>query len=173
MAFCPNCGAQVTGTFCPNCGTAVGAAGSTSSAGTTTGAAAGTSTGTASTGYVPPAQTVQASGLTENVASALCYLFGLVTGIIFLVLSPYNQNKTVRFHAFQSIFASIAVIIGSIILTILTGMLFFAHAWWTGVLLHRLYDLCVFLGWLYMMYTAYNNKKVLLPVVGPLAQKQA
>ncbi len=172
MAFCPNCGAQVTGTFCPNCGTAVAAAGASTGAGATTGGL-GSSAGGTSAGYVPPAQTVEAPGLTENVAGALCYLFGLVTGIIFLVISPYNRNKTVRFHAFQSIFASIAVIICSIILSIITGMLFFAHAWWTGVLIHRLYDLAVFLGWLYMMYTAYNNKKVLLPVVGPLAQKQA
>jgi uncharacterized membrane protein len=167
MAFCPNCGAQATGTFCPNCGTAIGAGGASTSAGR------GTTGSASSAGYVPPAQAIQAPGLTENVASALCYLFGLITGIIFLVISPYNTNKTVRFHAFQSIFASIAVIIGSIILSIITGMLFFAHGWWLGYFIRRLYDLLVFLGWLYMMYTAYTNKKVLLPVVGPLAQKQA
>jgi hypothetical protein len=32
------------------------------------------------------------AGLTENAAGALCYLGGLVTGIIFLVIAPYNQN---------------------------------------------------------------------------------
>ncbi len=42
--------------------------------------------------------------MSENVASALCYFGGVVTGIIFLILAPYNQNKLVRFHAFQSIF---------------------------------------------------------------------
>jgi uncharacterized membrane protein len=167
MAFCPNCGAQVAGSFCPNCGTAV-------TGGAASGAGAGAASGTsASPGYVPPAQPIQAAGLTDNVASALCYLFGLVTGIIFLVVSPYNRNKTVRFHAFQSIFASIAVIIISILLTILTSMLFFAHGWWSGFILHRLYDLLVFIGWLYMMFTAYSNKKVKLPVVGDLAEKQA
>ena len=164
MAFCPNCGAQVTGTFCPNCGTAVAGAGP--GAGPTPGSVPGA-------GYAPPPSAIQAGGLTTNVASALCYLFGLVTGIIFLVVAPYNQNKTVRFHAFQSIFASIAVIIGSIILTILTGFLFVGGMWWTGILIHRLYDLLVFIGWLYMMYTAYNNKQVKLPVVGDLAAKQA
>ncbi len=166
MAFCPNCGAQVSGAFCPNCGTAMGAASSTSGTAATPGASA-------APGYVPPAQAIQAPGLTENVASALCYLFGWITGIIFLVVSPYNRNRTVRFHAFQSIFASIAIIICYILLSILLGMLFFANAWWTGVLIHRLFDLVVFLGWLYMMYTAYSNKKVKLPVVGDLADKQA
>ena len=35
----------------------------------------------------------QAAGLEENVACALCYALGLLTGIVFLVLAPYNQNK--------------------------------------------------------------------------------
>ena len=46
--------------------------------------------------------------MTDNVASALCYLLGLITGIIFLVLTPYNRNPVVRFHAFQSIFLNVA-----------------------------------------------------------------
>ena len=45
-----------------------------------------------------------APGLEENLACALCYALGLLTGIVFLVLAPYNQNKLIRFHAFQSIF---------------------------------------------------------------------
>src|SRR5581483_12059622 len=98
MAFCANCGTQASGAFCPNCGAAMGGAAPNPNAG------AG--------GYVPPAATAApAQGLETNVASALCYLLGLVTGIIFLVIAPYNQNKTVRFHAFQSIFAHIAVIV--------------------------------------------------------------
>ena len=44
-------------------------------------------------------------GMTDNVASALCYALGFITGILFLVLAPYNQNRMVRFHAFQSIFS--------------------------------------------------------------------
>jgi uncharacterized membrane protein len=163
MAFCPNCGAQVTGTYCPNCGTAVTGAGAASS-----------STSSAGTGYSGAAAPVaSAPGLTENVASALCYLCGLITGIIFLVIAPYSQNKTVRFHAFQSIFASIALIILSIVLTIFFGILYSVTHIWSFWYLYRLYDLLVFIGWLYMMYTAYNNRKVKLPVVGDLAQKQA
>lgn len=164
MAFCPNCGAQVTGAFCPNCGTAVAGAGP--GVGPTPGPTPGA-------GYAPPPPGIQAGGLTTNVAGALCYLGWLVTGIIFLVLPPYNQNKTVRFHAYQAIFLSIAVIIVSIVLGILTGMLFVGGMWWTGVLIHRLWDLCIFVLWLYMMYMAYSNKMVKLPVIGDLAAKQA
>ena len=55
---------------------------------------------------------VQAAGaMADNVASALCYVLGLITGIIFLVLAPYNRNPAIRFHAFQSIFLNVACIV--------------------------------------------------------------
>ncbi len=154
MAFCPNCGAQVTaGSFCQNCGTPV---------------AAGPAPAGAGAAYVPPATPVAAPGLTENVASALCYLFGLVTGIIFLVIAPYNQNKTVRFHAFQAIFGHIALIVLWIVYTMVA---FATHM--LGFIFVPLIWLLVVALWLYMMYTAYNNKKVKLPIIGDLAEKQA
>lgn len=103
--------------------------------------------------------------MSENVASALCYLLGLITGIIFLVLAPYNQNKTIRFHAFQSIFLHVGVIIIWFVFAVVShgfGLLFFPVYW-----------LLAFILWLYMMYSAYNNRRVKLPVVGDLAEKQA
>ncbi len=153
MAFCSNCGTQANGSFCPNCGAAMGSASSSAPPG--------------SGSYVPPGSpsALQAPGLTENVASALCYLFGLITGIIFLVLAPYNQNKTIRFHAFQSIFGHIALLVIAFLLVVVT------HGF--GFALLPLYWLLCFLLWLYMMYTAYTNKKVKLPVIGDLAEKQA
>jgi uncharacterized membrane protein len=160
MAFCANCGTKADGAFCPNCGAAMGGS---------TGA-----TGSAAGGYVPPgpAAAAQAPGLTENVASALCYLFGLITGIIFLILAPYNRNKTIRFHAFQSIFAHIAVIVVWILFLIVIGMIgLVTHG--LGFILFPLFSLAVVALWLYLMYQAYNNRKVKLPVVGDLAEKQA
>ena len=165
MAFCPNCGAQATGSFCPNCGTALG--------GSTTNPNASYAPPSSSS-YVPPgsASTIQAPGLTENVASALCYLFGLITGIIFLLLAPYNQNKTIRFHAFQSIFGHIALIILWILYSIVVGIFaVITHGF--GLFLFPVLSLAVLCLWLYLMYMAYNNKKVKLPIVGDLAEKQA
>ena len=164
MAFCPNCGAQVTGTFCPNCGANVAAASGT--AGATGGGAAGAT-------YVPPGPPpAAASGLTENVAGALCYLFGLITGIIFLVIAPYNQNKFVRFHAFQSIFAHVAVIVFWIAYSIVGSVLaLLTHGF--GFFLFPLFGLLMLVLWLYLMYSAYNGKKVKLPLIGDLAERQA
>jgi len=162
MAFCANCGAETPGAFCPNCGAP----------------AAGPGTGAAPAatppppGYTPPVGAPSAAGLSENVASALCYVFGLVSGIIFLVLAPYNQSKTVRFHAFQSIFMHVGIIIVFIALGIVSAMLHGLGIFGLG-LLYPLLSLGSFLLWLYMMWSAYNNKMVVLPVVGELAQKQA
>jgi uncharacterized membrane protein len=132
--------------------------------------------GPAPGGQVPPPPPPPAtSGLTDNVASALCYLAGFITGIIFLVLAPYNQNKTVRFHAFQSIFLNVAVIVVAIALSVLSAIMF-AISWALGSLvslIHLVFGLAVFLVWLYMMWKAYQNEKVVLPIIGPLAEKQA
>jgi uncharacterized membrane protein len=37
------------------------------------------------------------TGLEENVAGLLCYLFGWVSGLVFLLLE--TENRFVRFHA--------------------------------------------------------------------------
>ena len=153
MAFCPNCGAQAAGTFCPNCGTALAGASASSAGG---GA------------YSAPPSSTSAAGLTENVASALCYLLGLLTGIIFLVIAPYNQNKTIRFHAFQSIFFNVGVIIFYIAWGFIS---LFTHG--LGFLLYPLFGIAIFGLWLYLMFSAFNNKKIKLPLVGDLAEKQA
>ena len=48
-------------------------------------------------------------GLEENVASAACYLLTWVTGIIFFLME--KDNKTVRFHAMQSILTFLPLMI--------------------------------------------------------------
>lgn len=146
MPFCPQCGNQVDGRFCEKCGAAVAPAEITPN----------------------PAPVTSTSGLSENVASALCYVLGFITGILFLVIEPYNRNRNIRFHAFQSIFLSVAVIVISIILSSL--FVFAFGMWWMLFLLFRL---ACFILWLYMMWKAYNNQKVVLPVIGPIAERQA
>jgi uncharacterized membrane protein len=162
MAFCPSCGAAVEGRFCAKCGAAVGEGAGASSPPPPASPAAG-------------APAAASSGLTDNVAAALCYLAGFITGIIFLVIAPYNQNKLIRFHAFQSIFLCVAYFVIAIGLTIISFMMH-AISFWLGSmfgLVHMVFSLACFALWLYMMYKAYNNTKVVLPLIGPLAEKQA
>ena len=121
----------------------------------------------------PPA--AQASGMADNVASALCYLLGLLTGILFLVLAPYNQNRTIRFHAFQSIFFWIAVIVGGMALSMISFVILALPfvGWVISFLLSLAYWLGAVVLWLYLMYKAYNRERIVLPVIGPWAEKQA
>ena len=161
MAFCPNCGSQVEGRFCAKCGTPIAA----EAPGATPGA------------VPPPAAPIVSAqaGMTDNVASALCYLVTVLTGILFLVLEPYNRNKTIRFHAFQSIFffaAWIAIWIVVSILSMTLGTLP-VIGWIFGALLYMVVGLGFFVVWIMLMYKAYNNEKLVLPVIGPLAEKQA
>jgi len=106
--------------------------------------------------------------LTDNVACALCYALGLITGILFLVLAPYNQNRKIRFHAFQSIFlhaAFIVVWIALLFLAAISGglLIFVSPLIWLGF----------FVLWLVMIIKAYQDQKLVLPIIGPLAEKQA
>jgi uncharacterized membrane protein len=149
MAFCPNCGSQASGAYCPNCGTPIGSsAGSASSYASSAGPTAG-----------------RAGGLSQNAASALCYALGFITGIIFLVLAPYNQNRTIKFHAWQSIFFNLVFLILHIILPVV------GH--FAGFALLSVIDLAGFVLWLYLLFSVYNGKQVRLPVIGDLAAKQA
>lgn len=157
MAFCPNCGNQVDGRFCAKCGTAVGDAASTGAGAVVTAPPA-----------VPGTVAANPAGLTDNVAGALCYALGLVTGILFLVLAPYNQNRTIRFHAFQSIFlhaSAIVVWIAMLLVSAISGgMLIFVMP---------LIWLAFFVLWLVVIIKTYQDQKLVLPIIGPLAEKQA
>lgn len=158
MAFCANCGAEVYGRYCAKCGTPVDAAGPAE---------------TATPGNPPYSQpSTQEGGLATNIAGALCYVVGLFTGILFLVLAPYNQNKFVRFHAFQSIFLHVAWIALWIVDTIITTMLPFSL-----MIINTMLWLVIALGglaaWIICIVKAYNNERFKLPIIGDLAEKQA
>ncbi len=155
MAYCGKCGAQVAeGTsFCGSCGNAMGAGGS-----------------------APAAGGGAAAGLSTNVVCALAYVLGLITGIIFLVLDPYKNDRKVRFHCFQSIFFHLGVIGIFIALAIVSSILRMIGGGFLSLLIMPL-DLLVWLGslcaWIFLMFKAYNGEDFQLPVIGPLAAKQA
>jgi uncharacterized membrane protein len=129
-------------------------------------------------GYAPPPPAVavtQSAGMEENMASALCYLAGWLTAVIFLVLEPYNKNRTIRFHAFQSLFLNIAMIPLWFIFTILSFVMHYIPVLGALVmiLLWCVFGFGFFALWLFLMYKAYNKEKFVLPIIGPLAEKQA
>ncbi len=167
MAFCPSCGSQVEGRFCARCGAAVGAGPAVPPA---------QPMGGAQPGAAPAAQ----AGLSENAACALCYVLGLITGVLFLVLAPYNQNRNVRFHAFQSIFfniAWIALAVGCAILGMILSVVLGSLIGGMIAVLMGLLQFAVMIGfivvWVLLIVKASQGSRMTLPIIGALAEKQA
>ena len=101
------------------------------------------------------------TGLEENVASLLCYILGWVTGIIFLILEP--ENKTIRFHAIQSI-----IVFG--IITIVDIFIWLPpHP--VDRILNGILWAIAFILWVVLMYKAYQGEKYKIPVAGDQAKK--
>lgn len=111
--------------------------------------------------------------MSDNAASALCYALGFITGILFLVLAPYNQNRAVRFHAFQSIFLNVAVIIIWIGVAIFEGLIAGLISWWIASMIGFIFGLACFALWIAMVVTTYQGRTPTLPVISQMAQQQA
>jgi uncharacterized membrane protein len=183
--FCTNCGATVaeTARFCNKCGTRLLP---TQPASEVPPPAAPSQTARPQTHpqsrpyepYQPGPMSAQysaprtSSGLQPNLAGALSYLLGLVSGIIFLALDPYNKDRFIRFHAFQSIFLFIAWIGLYQILGLFTAIMPFGLSGLFG-LAQWLVWFGGFVAWLYAIYKAYQGEMYKIPVIGDLAERQA
>ena len=110
-----------------------------------------------------PSHTEKTStGLAANVAAALRYLVGFVTGIIFLLVE--KENKFVRFHAMQSTLVFAGIVGIDILLQVvpILGAL---------VVLFIVIPASAIL-WLFLMFKAYQGEEFKLPVVGPIAAEK-
>jgi uncharacterized membrane protein len=102
------------------------------------------------------------SGLDENVAGALSYALGWITGIGFLLTEP--ANKFVRFHALQSV-----LVFGGLSL-----------AWFIAMSIPFLGWLIAFVVipplsavlWLLLMFKAYQGARFKVPFAGDVAEQR-
>jgi uncharacterized membrane protein len=116
-------------------------------------------------------------GLDENVASAACYVLGWLTGIIFFLME--KDNKTVRFHAMQSVLTFLPLTILYWIIGMIFSMMFFgagmygAYGMW-GILslITTLIAIVMLILWLVLMFKAYQGEKFKVPIVGDIAENQ-
>src|SRR5688572_21978971 len=119
-----------------------------------------------------PVNTPASSGLDSNIAGLLCYLFGWVSGLIFLLI---DKRPLVRFHAVQSIGISIAAVVIGIVFWIVTFILAVVTSG-AGLLLTLLFPFVmfgIFAVVILCMFKAYKNEKFKLPVIGDIAEKVA
>ncbi len=123
--------------------------------------------GSATGSTAPPVFT--APGLTMNIVAALCYIIPVVCPIIFLLVDPYKTDRMVRFAAFQSLFFSVACFILNKLVWLLLG----TTSWQLASNLSGLLSLAELGLVLFLAFKAFQNEKIVLPFLGPLAQKQA
>ncbi|WP_058186821.1 DUF4870 domain-containing protein [Terracidiphilus gabretensis] len=113
------------------------------------------------------------SGLSDNSAGGLAYLT-FIPAIIFLVMEPYNRNRFIKFHSWQSILLTGAVIAWDIVYVILTIVL--RGTLGLGLLISLLgfvVGVGFFILWIIAIIQAFNGKKFSIPVIGAIAEKQA
>jgi uncharacterized membrane protein len=147
MAFCNTCGAQIADgtTMCAACAGRVATAPAVSQA------------------------SVNLGGMADNVAGMLAYIT-IIPAIVFLVVEPYNKNRFVRFHSFQSLFFAVAWTALWIALNIVAHIPILG---WLTVLIWPLVGLAGLVIWVMLLLKANQGQMWKLPVIGDLAEKQA
>lgn len=115
--------------------------------------------------------TTTSTGLTPNVAAALSYFLGFITGIIFLVIE--KENRFVRFHAAQSITVSVALFVIYVVLSVLLMIVGVVPVigWLIGILIWLVVGFGSFILWLLLMFQAFQGKQWEVPVAGRWARR--
>jgi len=118
----------------------------------------------------------QTGGMGSNVAGFLSYLFGFITGIIFLIVK--REDKFVRYHAWQSIIVfgtlfimDIAFFIADVVFISIPVI-----GWIFGV-----FSILISIGlallnliiWIYLMMQAYSGKMPSFPIAGRIERSLA
>ena len=128
----------------------------------------------------PPVQAGKSStGLDENIAALLSYVFGWVSGLIFFLIE--KDSRLVRFHAMQSLLFNVLVAVVGIALWIVLFVVFLVVSQVSGALATLLslvsllvwgvFALAVFAGFILCLVKAFQSQYFKLPVIGNFAEK--
>lgn len=111
------------------------------------------------------------SVMSNNAAGAIAY-FTFVPAIIFLLVAPYNSNRYVRFHAWQSLMLNVSVVLVSILLSFVL-VIFLIFDAELLLVFKRLVWLSWFVMWLMCVLKAMNGQRFRIPLLGSLAERQS
>jgi uncharacterized membrane protein len=111
----------------------------------------------------------QRQTMPDPLAGGLCYIMGPASGLLFLIWGRYRRNHFVRFHAWQSVFYSLAsflsfavVAVGAAMLPLeLISVIQAVTGLWMAALI---------VMWFCAMWKAMNGAEWNLPLVGTLAR---
>jgi uncharacterized membrane protein len=128
----------------------------------------------------PPAQVGKSStGLDENIAALLSYVFGWISGLVFFLIE--KDSRLVRFHAMQSLLYNVLAVVLIIALWIVLFVGFLIAAQISGALTTLLGILSILIwavlligiavGWIICLVKAFQGQYFKLPVIGNFAEK--
>ena len=128
----------------------------------------------------PPVQTTKSStGLDENIAALLSYVFGWVSGLIFFLIE--KDSRLVRFHAMQSILLNAAALVigfvlwfAWVIIALILGQVSEMLAGLVSIVLGLLmfvFYIGLLIGVIFCLIKAYQKQYFKLPVIGNFAEK--
>ena len=128
----------------------------------------------------PPATAGKSStGLDENLAALLSYVFGWISGLIFFLME--KDSRLVRFHAMQSILLGAAAIVifvvfwivavvSSLVVGYISGILG-GIVWIVMMLVGGALGIGIFVAAIISLIKAYQGQYFKLPVIGNYAEK--
>ena len=128
----------------------------------------------------PPVQTTKSStGLDENIAALLSYIFGWVSGLIFFLIE--KDSRLVRFHAMQSILLNVLLVILWFVVWIVTVVLWVAAAAIGDVvgaivsilstLIFVVFGVAALIAVILCLVKAFQGQYFKLPIIGNFAEK--
>ena len=128
----------------------------------------------------PPATVAKSStGLDENIAALLSYIFGWVSGLIFFLIE--KDSRLVRFHAMQSLLFNVLVAVVGIALWIVLFVVFMIVSQVSGalatvlslvsILVWGVFLLGILAGFILCLVKAFQGQYFKLPVIGNFAEK--
>lgn len=127
----------------------------------------------------PPAVGKSSTGLDENIAALLSYVFGWLSGLIFFLIE--KDSRLVRFHAMQSLLFNVLIAIVVIVLWVVFAVLWLIAAQLSGALSALLgivgtlvwlvLGIGILVGWIMCLIKAYGRQYFKLPIIGNFAEK--
>ena len=128
----------------------------------------------------PPVQTTKSStGLDENIAALLSYIFGWISGLIFFLME--KDSRLVRFHAMQSILFNVLIGVLAFVVWIILMILWVILAQVSDalaalfglitMLLWLAFCVVILIAWVLCLVKAFQGQYFKLPVIGNFAEK--
>ena len=134
------------------------------------------------TAPAPPVQSApgkSSTGLDENIAALLSYIFGWVSGLIFFLIE--KDSRLVRFHAMQSLLYNILIAVVAIVLWVVLFVFFLVASQISGLLstilsliatlIWVVFSIGLLIAWIMCLVKAFQSQYFKLPVIGNFAEK--